>query len=70
MELVWRPLTRADFPAVTALCAAAEAADDTGEHLSEEDFAQSFGQTEVVLGESLAQVPAPHEIAPFSAVYA
>ncbi|MFI6101476.1 GNAT family N-acetyltransferase [Lentzea sp. NPDC051213] len=44
MELVWRPLTTADIPAVTALCGAAEAVDDTGEVLSEEDFAETFGE--------------------------
>ncbi|MEV6241908.1 GNAT family N-acetyltransferase [Lentzea sp. NPDC051838] len=47
MELVWRPLTTADIPAVTALYTAAEAADDTGELLSEEDFAQSFGKADL-----------------------
>jgi mycothiol synthase len=44
VELVWRPLTAADIPAVTALYTAVEAVDDTGELLSEEDFAQSFGK--------------------------
>ncbi|MDX8048225.1 GNAT family N-acetyltransferase [Lentzea sp. BCCO 10_0798] len=53
MELVWRPLTTADIPAVAALYNAAEAADDTGELLSEEDFAQSFGDTDLP-GGSLA----------------
>ncbi|MGZ3143043.1 GNAT family N-acetyltransferase [Lentzea chajnantorensis] len=47
MELVWRALTTADIPAVTALCTAAEAADDTGELLSEEDFAQSFAKADL-----------------------
>jgi mycothiol synthase len=44
VELVWRPLTATDIPAVTALYAAGEALDDTGELLSEEDFAQSFSE--------------------------
>ncbi|KOV84332.1 GNAT family N-acetyltransferase [Nocardia sp. NRRL S-836] len=47
MELVWRALTTADIPAVTALCTAAEAADDTGELLSEEDFARSFAEADL-----------------------
>lgn len=50
MELVWRPLTTADIPEVTALYTAAEAADDTGELLSEEDFAQSFGEANLPHG--------------------
>ncbi|MFS8101173.1 GNAT family N-acetyltransferase [Lentzea alba] len=50
MELVWRPLTTADIPAVTALYTAAEAVDDTGEPLSEEDFAQSFGKANLPEG--------------------
>ncbi|MET9627855.1 GNAT family N-acetyltransferase [Lentzea sp. NPDC006480] len=50
MELVWRPLTTADIPAVTALYVAAEAVDDTGELLSEEDFAQSFCKADLPLG--------------------
>ncbi len=61
MELVWRPLTTADIPAVTALYTAAEAVDDTGELLSEEDFAESFekanlaeGSLAVLAGDSLA----------------
>ncbi|MCX2954595.1 GNAT family N-acetyltransferase [Lentzea sp. NEAU-D7] len=53
MELVWRPLTMADIPAVAALYNAAEAVDDTGELLSEEDFAQSFGDSDLP-GGSLA----------------
>ncbi|MCR3748406.1 GNAT family N-acetyltransferase [Lentzea californiensis] len=53
MELVWRPLTTADIPAVAALYNAAEAVDDTGELLSEEDFAQSFGESDLP-GGSLA----------------
>ncbi|MGI5505439.1 GNAT family N-acetyltransferase [Lentzea sp. CA-135723] len=44
MELVWRPLTTADIPEVAALYNAAEAVDDTGELLSEEDFTESFGR--------------------------
>ncbi|WP_330273200.1 GNAT family N-acetyltransferase [Lentzea sp. NBC_00516] len=47
MELVWRPLTTADIPAVAALYNAAEAVDDTGELLSEEDFAESFGKADL-----------------------
>lgn len=47
MELVWRPLTAGDIPAVTALYAAAEAADDTGELLSEEDFTESFAEKDL-----------------------
>jgi len=47
VELVWRPLTSADIPAVTALYTAAEAADDTGELLSEEDFAESFAKSDL-----------------------
>jgi mycothiol synthase len=47
VELVWRALTTADIPAVAALCTAAEAADDTGELLSEEDFAQSFAKADL-----------------------
>ncbi|MFD4671545.1 GNAT family N-acetyltransferase [Lentzea sp. NPDC058450] len=47
MELEWRPLTTADIPAVTALYGAAEEVDDTGELLSEEDFAESFGETDL-----------------------
>ncbi|SER15063.1 GNAT family N-acetyltransferase [Lentzea albida] len=61
MELVWRPLTTADIPEVAALYNAAEAVDDTGELLSEEDFAESFreadlpgGSVAVFAGESLA----------------
>ncbi|MEU3650407.1 GNAT family N-acetyltransferase [Lentzea sp. NPDC034063] len=53
MELVWRPLTTADIPAVAALYNAAEAVDDTGELLSEEDFAESFGKADLP-GGSLA----------------
>ncbi|GHH51882.1 GNAT family N-acetyltransferase [Lentzea cavernae] len=53
MELVWRPLTTADIPVVAALYNAAEAVDDTGELLSEEDFAESFGTTDLP-GGSLA----------------
>ncbi|WP_439660990.1 GNAT family N-acetyltransferase [Lentzea sp. HUAS TT2] len=53
MELVWRPLTTADIPAVAALCTAAETVDDTGELLSEEDFAESFGKSDLP-GGSLA----------------
>lgn len=56
MELVWRPLTTADIPAVTALYTAAEAVDDTGELLSEEDFAQSFGKTDLPDGSVAAFV--------------
>lgn len=50
MELVWRPLTTADIPAVAALYNAAEAVDDTGELLSEEDFAESFGEIDLPAG--------------------
>ncbi|ANZ38410.1 hypothetical protein BBK82_22455 [Lentzea guizhouensis] len=50
MELVWRALTTADIPAVTALWAAAEAADDTGELLSEEDVAESFAKADLPAG--------------------
>jgi len=50
VELVWRPLTTADIPAVTALYTAAETADDTGEILSEEDFAQTFGKANLPEG--------------------
>ncbi|SFR21299.1 mycothiol synthase [Lentzea waywayandensis] len=53
MELVWRPLTTADIPEVAALYNAAEAVDDTGELLSEEDFAESFGKADLP-GGSLA----------------
>ncbi|MDX3656140.1 GNAT family N-acetyltransferase [Streptomyces sp. ID05-26A] len=53
MELVWRPLTTADIPVVAALYNAAEAVDDTGELLSEEDFARSFGEADLP-GGSLA----------------
>lgn len=44
MELVWRSLTTADTSVVAALYNAAEAVDDTGELLSEEDFAESFAK--------------------------
>ncbi|HUQ58643.1 GNAT family N-acetyltransferase [Lentzea sp.] len=44
MELVWRSLTTADTSVVSALYNAAESADDTGELLSEEDFAESFAK--------------------------
>ncbi|SES31193.1 mycothiol synthase [Lentzea xinjiangensis] len=47
MELVWRALTTADIPEVAALHTAAEAADDTGDLLSEEDFAASFAKTDL-----------------------
>lgn len=53
MELVWRSLTTADIPAVTALYTTAEAVDDTGELLSEEDFAETFAETDLP-GGSLA----------------
>jgi mycothiol synthase len=53
VELVWRPLTTADIPEVAALYNAAEAVDDTGELLSEEDFAESFRETDLP-GGSLA----------------
>jgi mycothiol synthase len=53
VELVWRPLTTADIPVVAALHNAAEAVDDTGELLSEEDFAKSFGEADLP-GGSLA----------------
>ena len=55
MELVWRPLTTADIPEVAALYNAAEAVDDTGELLSEEDFAESFRKSDLP-GGSLAVV--------------
>ncbi|WP_198680438.1 GNAT family N-acetyltransferase [Lentzea terrae] len=50
MELVRRPLTTADIPAVTALYNAVEAVDDTGELLSEEDFAETFAETDLPRG--------------------
>jgi mycothiol synthase len=50
VELVWRPLTTADIPAVAALYNAAEAVDDTGELLSEEDFAESFAEADLPRG--------------------
>ncbi|MGW6446089.1 GNAT family N-acetyltransferase [Lentzea sp. NPDC055074] len=50
MELVWRALTTADIPVVAALYNAGEAVDDTGELLSEEDFAHSFGKTDLPRG--------------------
>ncbi|RAS61756.1 mycothiol synthase [Lentzea atacamensis] len=53
MELVWRALTTADIPAVAALYCAVEAVDDTGELLSEEDFAERFDETDLP-GGSLA----------------
>ncbi|GGU37666.1 GNAT family N-acetyltransferase [Lentzea flava] len=53
MELVWRALTTADTPAVAALHHAAETVDDTGELLSEEDFAASFAEADLA-GGSLA----------------
>ncbi|WP_167975588.1 GNAT family N-acetyltransferase [Lentzea indica] len=53
MELVWRALTTADIPAVSALYGAAESVDDTGELLSEEDFAESFAESDLP-GGSLA----------------
>ncbi|WP_158102829.1 GNAT family N-acetyltransferase, partial [Lentzea kentuckyensis] len=53
MELVWRSLTTADIPVVAALHHAAEAVDDTGELLSEEDFAESFAEADLP-GGSLA----------------
>ncbi|NGY57571.1 GNAT family N-acetyltransferase [Lentzea sp. NEAU-D13] len=53
MELVWRPLATADIPVVAALYNAAAAVDDTGELLSEEDFAESFAEADLP-GGSLA----------------
>ncbi|WP_394616284.1 GNAT family N-acetyltransferase [Lentzea sp. JNUCC 0626] len=50
MELVWRPLTSADIAEVSALYNAAEAVDDTGELLSEEDFTESFGRVDLLVG--------------------
>jgi mycothiol synthase len=52
VELVWRPLTTADIPAVTALYNAVEAVDDTGELLSEEDFAETFAEADLPRGSS------------------
>jgi mycothiol synthase len=50
VELAWRTLTAADIPAVTALYAAGEAVDDTGELLSEEDFEQKFREANLPEG--------------------
>ena len=56
MELVWRSLTTADIPAVAALYNAVEAADDTGELLSEEDFVELFGEADLPRGSVAALV--------------
>jgi mycothiol synthase len=40
--LAWRPLTTSDIPALTRLLEAAEQADHTGEHQSEDDVAEAL----------------------------
>ncbi|GLZ31209.1 N-acetyltransferase [Lentzea sp. NBRC 105346] len=47
MELTWRPLSKADIPAVTALRAAVEAVDRTGHIVSEDDVAFEFADSDL-----------------------
>jgi len=57
VELVWRSLTTADIPAVTALHTTAEAADDL---LSEEDFAETDEAGQQLPSDAVAAVRRVH----------
>ena len=48
-----RPLTTADIPAHAALLAAAEAADDTGEHYNEPDLVEEYANPDVEVGHDI-----------------
>ena len=50
MDLVLRPLTRADIPAWAALLAAVEVVEHTGEHVSATDLAEEMDNPEVTVG--------------------
>jgi GNAT superfamily N-acetyltransferase len=50
MDLVLRPLTRADIPAWATLLAAIEAVEHTGEHYGETDLAEEMDNPEVTVG--------------------
>jgi mycothiol synthase len=54
MALTWRPLALSDAPELTRLYAAAEAADHTGEHFSEDDLRQEMLSPTVDLADGTA----------------
>ncbi|TWP50157.1 GNAT family N-acetyltransferase [Lentzea tibetensis] len=62
MEHTWRTLSKADIPAVTALRAAAEAVDETGMHLSEEDVAEEFADADLNFPDGSLGVAAGDEL--------
>src|SRR4051812_17015209 len=68
--LSWRALTPDDAPAVTRAYAAAETADDTGEHYSEQDVRDLLDDATIDLGrDTLAAIAADGEVLAFGWVH-
>jgi mycothiol synthase len=68
-DLLRRPLTKADGPAVARLLGATEAVDKTGEHFSEEDIADYFDLDGLDLGrDTLGLFRSDGELAGYAAI--